>query len=36
MPLPIAYHTAVGTNHIVTNGSFNLNLARALTRLKAI
>ena len=35
MPLPIAYQTVVGTKHIVTNGSFSLNLARALTRLKA-
>ena len=36
LPLPIAYQTVLGTKHIVTNGSFNLNLARALTRLKAI
>ena len=36
MPLPIAYQTVVGTKHIVTNGSFSLNLARALTRVKAI
>ena len=36
LPLPIAYQTVVGTKHIVSNGSFSLNLARALTRLKAI
>ena len=36
MPLPIAYQTVVGTKHMVTNGSFSLNLARALTRIKAV
>ena len=36
LPLPIAYQTAVGTKHIVSNGSFSLNLARALTRLKSV
>ena len=36
MPLPIAYQTVVGTKHIVSNGSFSLNLARAVTRLKSV
>ena len=36
LPLPIAYQTVVGTKHIVSNGSFSLNLARALTRLKSV
>ena len=36
MPLPIAYQTVVSTKHIVTNGSFSLNLARAVSRLKSV
>ena len=36
MPLPIAYQTVLSTKHIVTNGSFSLNLARAVSRLKSV